>query len=167
MQLPTEIWYNVFSFLSQKSMSKFNSLLNLHNFDIEEIELLHDSNDLWFDIVRKGYIKSMKFLIKAGGININKQDNYNSTALHIASNRSYKDIVELLIKAGGININKQNNGGWTALHLASYNSHEKIVELLIKAGADINIQDNNNYTAFDWANMCSHKEIVELLEKTD
>jgi len=131
MQLPTEIWYNVFSFLSQKSMSKFNSLLNLHNFDIEEIELLHDSNDLWFDIVRKGYIKSMKFLIKAGGININKQNNGGWTALHLASYNSHEKIVELLIKAGA-DINIQDNNNYTAFDWANMCSHKEIVELLEK-----------------------------------
>lgn len=45
MNLPTELWYNTFSFLTQKSLSKFSSLWNLHNLSIKEIELIHCSLD--------------------------------------------------------------------------------------------------------------------------
>ena len=133
MDLPNELWYNVFSFLSQKSQSKFSCLLNLHNLSTEEIQLVWSSNNLWADTARKGYTKLMKLLIKNGTI-VNIQDNRGYTALHLASRYGHKDCVELLIKTDGININKQDNDNWIALHWASRYHYKKIAKLLIKAG---------------------------------
>jgi len=165
MNLPIEIWYNVFSFLSQQSQSKFSSLWNLHNLCAGEIELMWYSNDLWFDSAYKGYIKLMKLLIKVG-VNVNKQDIYlRRTALHYACFFGKKEIVEILIKAGA-NVNIQDNLDDTALHFASRFGHKEIVELLIKAGADVNIQEIDGSTALDYASNCGYKEIVELLIKS-
>jgi len=132
MNLPNELWYNTFSFLTQKSQSKFSCLLNLYNLSTEEIELIWSSSNLWFDTASKGYSKLIKLLIKAGGVNVNIQDKDNLTPLHLASNRGNKDCVELLIKAGA-NVNIQNCFDNTALHLASNRGNKDCVELLIKA----------------------------------
>jgi len=167
MNFPTELWYNVFFFLTQQSQSKFSSLWNLHSLNTLEIKLMYSSNDLWFDIARNGYIKLMKLLIKSG-TDLNIQSNYLWTALHSASYHNYKDCVELLIKAGGIDMNIQDSYGYTALHLASIRGHKDCVELLIKSdGINVNKQDNTGSTALHFARKFGHKKIIELLEKTD
>ena len=168
MNLPTELWYNIFSFLTNKSMSKFSCLLNLHNLDTKEIQLLYDSNNLWFETAQKGYIKLMKFLIKSGNVNnINKQCNYYWTALHYASNRGHKECVELLIQSGA-DVNIRDNYNATSLYYASIHKHsiyKDIIKLLIKAGADLNIQTNTGFTALHEASTYSHKDCIELLIK--
>jgi len=161
MDLPNELWYNVFSFLTQRSMSKFSCLWNLHNLSTKEIEFIHCSNDLWFDTAKKGYIKLKKFLIQ-NGANLNIQNNYSSTSLQIASIYGHKEYAELLIKAGA-DLNSQDNIGWTALHNASRNDYKEIVELLIKAGADLNIQNKYGWTAMHLASKFGHEEIIKLL----
>ena len=164
MNTPTEIWYNVFSFLTYKSQGKFSSLWNLHNFSTKEIELIHCSNNLWFNTAKNGYINLMKLLIKAGGVNINIQENDGWTALHWAIIRDRKDCVELLIKSG-INVNIQTEYGWTALHYACNYGHKDCVELLIKAGGiDVNVQDEDGDTALYLASYHGHTEIVTLLK---
>ena len=166
MDIPNELWYTVFSFLTQKSMSKFSCLLNLHNLSTKEIKLTHRSNDLWFNAARKGYTKLIKLLIKYGDVDVNKQDNRGYTALHLASLYGYKDCVELLIKSGG-NLNKQCNNDWTALHWASRYGYKDCVELLIKSGADLNKQDIYGYTSLHEASRNGHKECVKLLIKAN
>ena len=162
MDLPNEILFNVFSFLTQQSQSKFSCLWNLHNLSKEEIELIHRSNNLWFDTASKGYVKLMKLLIQIG-VNVNIQTSLGDTSLHFASSNGHKEIVEILIKTDGININKQNNDGCTALHYASHNGFEECVKLLIENGADLNIHDNNNETALHWASESYGKKCTELL----
>jgi len=165
MNLLNEIWYNVFSFLTQKSQCKFSSLWNLHNFDIEEIELMYSSNNLWYDTASKGYIKLIRLLIKFSSINVNDRDITNWTALHKTSYNGNKEIAELLIKFGA-DVNIKDNYNWTALHIASDRGHKEIVELLIKAGGiNINKQDNDGNTVLHYASNYGYKECVELLIK--
>ena len=144
MDLPNELWYNVFSLLTQQSQSKFSCLWNLHNLSTEEIELVWSSNDLWFDTAKNGYTKLMNFLIKAGA-DVNKQNYCDYTALHWSAYNNHKECVELLIKAGA-DINIQGRSGNTALHYVCIHQHsicKDIIKLLIKAGADLNIQNND------------------------
>jgi len=97
MNLANELWYNVFSFLTNKSMSKFSCLWNLYNLGTKEIELMYASDNLWVDTAEKGYIKLIRVLIKVG-VDLNIQNNTGVTALHLASIRGYKEIVKLLEK---------------------------------------------------------------------
>ena len=144
MTFPTELWFHVFSFLTQKSQAKFSCILNLYNLSTEEIQLLWSSNDLWFDCARKGYTKLIQLLIQDGA-DINGQNKYGNTALHFASYYSHKDCLETLLRAGA-GVNVQDNRGWTALYWASYYSHKDCLEALLRAGADVNIQDNLGHT---------------------
>jgi len=165
MNLPNELWYNVFYFLTQKSMSKFSCLWNLHNLSTEEIELIHRSIDLLIESAEKGYTKLIKLLIKAGSVNVNIQLYVGYTALHLASIHGRKEIVELLINAGA-DLNIQDNDGNTALYWASIRGHTECIELLIKAGSvNINIQNYYGKTALHEASRYGYKEIVELLIK--
>ena len=168
MNLPNELWYNIFSFLTQKSQSRFSSLWNLYNLDTEEIELLWSSNNLWFETASKGYTKLIRFLIKSGYVNnINKQYGDGFTALHLIISNDHKKCLELFIKSGA-DLNIQTDYGQTALHWASIHGHKEITKLLIKTGGvDLNIQNNFNETALHYASMNGHKEIVELLIKAD
>ena len=162
MNLPNELWYTVFSFLTHKSQSKFSCLWNLHNLSTEEIELMYSSINLWFDTARNGYIKLMKLLIKTGSTDLNKRDASCRIALHSANVYGHKDCIEFLIKAGA-DLNKQDIYGYTSLHEASIHGHKDCVELLIKAGAILDIQSNFGYTALHCASIHNHKEIIELL----
>ena len=56
-----------------------------------------------------------------------------NNALHWASKKGYKEIVELLI-AKGIKINQNNEKGQNALNWASSNGHIEIVQILIENG---------------------------------
>jgi len=163
MDLPNEIWYNVFSFLTQQSKSKFSSLWNLYNLSTKEIELMFTSDDLWFKAIEKGYIKLIKLLIKYGDIDVNIQDVFDERRpLHFASYDGHTEIVKLLIKAGA-DLNVQNKFGETPLHFANMDGHKDCIELLINAGADVNIQDNDGWTALHFASYSGYKDIVELL----
>ena len=80
--------------------------------------------------------KIQKLLIEKG-IDINQKSKDGSNALHLASKKCHKEIVELLIEKG-IDINQTDNDGRNALHWASFQGHSEIVKLLIAKGIDIN-----------------------------
>jgi len=163
MNFPTEIWYNVFSFLTQRSMSKFSCLLNLYNLDIEEIQLLHDSNNLWFDANTKKYKKLIEFLIKIRCMDIDAKDKEGYTILYILSQYYdiYHEIIELLLLLGA-NINIQNGGiQQTILHYVCMTQNEKNIKFLIQKGANSNIKDLLGRTPLFWA--CGNKELFEYL----
>ena len=106
--------------------------------------------------------KEIVELLIQKGADVNKENNYKSTPLHVAARwNSQKEIVELLIKAGA-DVNKENIYGSTPLHEAVVNGQE-IVELLIKASADVNKENKNKDIPIDLATYYGRKDIVLLL----
>jgi len=103
MNAPTEIWYNVFSFLTQRSQSKFSCLLNLYNLSAEELELMRpSSNDLLIESIIKGYTNLIKLLIKSDYVNVNIKDTLicGDTPLHFAALYGRPKIIKLLLENG-------------------------------------------------------------------
>src|SRR3990167_6081654 len=78
------------------------------------------------------------------GANVNQHDRDCRTALMVACENGYMDIVHLLLNRGA-NVNQQSNSGMTALMLACKNENENvdIVRLLIDRGAHVNQQSNS------------------------
>ena len=96
------------------------------------------------EAVRNNDIEQAKDLIKAGA-DLNIQDGYGRTALHIAAATNEETLHELI--SAGADLNIQDDNGCTALHMASWWNKMEVVKALIKAGADSNIQNNNKETA--------------------
>ncbi|XP_071149224.1 26S proteasome non-ATPase regulatory subunit 10-like [Mytilus edulis] len=98
-----------------------------------------------------------------GGSNFNYQDHLSGdTALHIAVNHGYTEIVKLLID-GGINLNIKKLDGETALHYAVLQRNLEITVLLIDAGIDLNARNEFDNTALHIAVDHRNTEIVKLL----
>ena len=108
-------------------------------------------------------------LLIINGVDINIQDNSNSTALHSLCDCNKNIIDDRCIKLlidNGANLNIQDIDGDTPLILISNNSNSyyNIIKLLIENGADPNIQNIvgdtalilNNYgvTTFNTVNIC-------------
>ena len=66
---------------------------------------------------------------------VNEQNEYGYTALMLACQKGYKDIVELLLQ-NKANVNFLNpKNSWTSLITASSKGYADIVKLLLKYGA--------------------------------
>jgi len=163
MDLPNEIWYNVFSFLSQRSMSKFSSLWNLHDLSEKEIELLWTSSHpcFIFDACKHGYINLVKLLIIKFGVDISVSHGFDKL-IHCASRYGHKEILEFLI-ANGADVNSYAMWKDTPLMLACVAGHKDCAELLIANGADVNIQSSGCGSALSSACVAGHKDCIELL----
>jgi hypothetical protein len=75
------------------------------------------------------------------GANLNSENKYGWTPLHIATLVGQEKIVKLLIE-NGANLNSQNYFG-TPLHYAAFHGKDEIVKLIVENGANLN---NENMT---------------------
>ena len=62
---------------------------------------------------------------------VNQNDTLGKTALSLAAQNGYTEIVELLLKAGA-NAEVQDNDGGTPMHRAAWGGHVGAIELLRK-----------------------------------
>ena len=107
---------------------------------------------------RDGYKEIVELLI-AEGANVNANNQYGYTPLHLATT---KEVAALLI-SNGADVNAKIDEGWTSLHSAVANGHKEVVEVLIAKGADVNAKDDDGDTPLLYA--YSHWEIANLLRK--
>jgi hypothetical protein len=85
-----------------------------------------------------------------------------STALFLAAEDGFDEIVGLLVNAGA-DVNATGNQGATPLLVASRYGRVKAVETLIAAGANVNASTATGWTALHHASKGGHKAVVELL----
>ena len=90
---------------------------------------------------------------------INSQDEYGHTHLHLAVDRGELGFVEALIEAGA-DVNARSKHDYTPLHFAR---NKKIAKALTKAGADVNARGLHGYTPLHFAIFRGRKEVVDAL----
>jgi ankyrin repeat protein len=72
------------------------------------------------------------------GLNVNVQNKYGHTLLHIASMEGSVDVVQLLLREGALLEVKDDNGD-TALYHAAGTDRFEVAKILLEAGADPNV----------------------------
>lgn len=85
-------------------------------------------------VVQKS-LKLAKLLLEAGA-NVNFQDSFGNTALHLACENNNIDVIKFLVE-NNCNLNIPNSGNKTALDIASKNNHFDIVNFLFECGCFI------------------------------
>ena len=96
------------------------------------------------------------------------QTNDGNTALHLASNKGDKRIVQLLLRNGAYpNITNQQvrremtDQGRSALHLAVESGSYETTQVSLNCGANANLKDHNGLLPVD---LCTSSDIQDLLE---
>jgi ankyrin repeat protein len=121
--------------------------------------------------VKKSNLEDVKRLI-ADGTNVNIEDYYGASPLHIAANNGHAEIAALLVNAGadieagaqGYPDNRYFDA--TPLIVAAQQGHSKVAEVLIHAGADVNAKSldiQDTFSAIQFAAIDGHTEVVRLL----
>ncbi|XP_078093347.1 inversin isoform X2 [Mustelus asterias] len=106
-------------------------------------------------------------LIKAG-VNVNKADRSQRTALHLAAQKGNYRFMKLLLSRHA-NWMQKDLEEMTPLHLATRHKSPKCLALLLKfmAPGEVDTQDKNKQTALHWSAYYNHPEHVKLLIKHD
>ena len=94
-----------------------------------------------------GNLDAIEQHIKAGS-DLDKKDDYGSTALITAAVFGKTEVALALIE-GGADVNLQNNDGSTPLYCAAFFCRTEIVQALLVKGADKNIMNNFGSTALE------------------
>jgi len=105
-------------------------------------------NDLFSqfeDIVYNNDFDAFKALLEEGA-DLNLQNKYGWTLLHITIRRDRQEMVALLLEKGA-DINKVDDVGWTPLMEAIMDDMTTLVKTLLDAGADTTIANQRGATA--------------------
>ena len=113
------------------------------------------------------HIEVVKAILNSELVDVNVQDSeLKSTALHLAAEEGFSEIVALLL-ASNTDPNICDRNGRTAIMDASANGHSGIVEDLLEAGADPNIAEGTvGGTAIYAASANGHANIVSILVRS-
>ena len=95
------------------------------------------------------------------GIDVNTEDSFKQTSLHLASKNGHLEVVDLLLQQKRIDVNHQDDKKMTALHYSALFANDTdITELLLQNGAHVNCRDNQELTPL---HRTSNKDVVMLL----
>ena len=109
--------------------------------------------------VRSGAPKTVAFLLKQPGIQIDATNTADETALMLAANANDLASANLLIEAGA-SVNRPN---WTPLHYAASKGHTEMMRLLIDNDAYIDSESPNGTTPLMMAAYYATPKAVKLM----
>jgi ankyrin repeat protein len=109
--------------------------------------------------VRSGAPKTVAFLLKQPGIQIDANNAADETALMLAANANDLASANLLIEAGA-SVNRPN---WTPLHYAASKGHTEMMRLLIDNDAYIDSESPNGTTPLMMAAYYATPKAVKLM----
>jgi ankyrin repeat protein len=113
------------------------------------------------------------------GVDVNQQDAFGQTALHVAVNANSDECINALLSTKKLLLNKVNDKGETPLSLSISNSNVKIAKMLIEAGADPTLQNpstgfnclhvamNSNNPSFDMIRFLTEFDSSMLFAKSN
>lgn len=104
-----------------------------------------DLFELFEELVYHDNLEGFKALIDAG-CDVNLQNKYGWTLLHIAIRRNRKAMVEYLLDKGA-DINRVDGVGWTPLMESIMDDMPELCKLLLDRGADTTIANERGATA--------------------
>ncbi|NPA65781.1 MAG: ankyrin repeat domain-containing protein [Epsilonproteobacteria bacterium] len=78
---------------------------------------------------------------------VNIQEKYGWTPLHLAIRRGRMEMVKFLIEERDADINIQDKAGWTPLMEAIMDDYAEIAKYLVEKGADLSIANERGATA--------------------
>jgi ankyrin repeat protein len=104
----------------------------------------------------------VRLLVEKGG-DLNARDSWGRTALHVAAEEGFMDLIECLPECEASKIDSESGGFYSPLELAMMHGHEGVVRVLLERG------DANTHTVFKeqivltWAAEKGFIELVRLM----
>ncbi|MFT4553581.1 MAG: hypothetical protein ACI9S8_002222 [Chlamydiales bacterium] len=118
-------------------------------------------NPLLFIAAKSGDEAKVKSLL-AEGVDVNRQNSKDVTALYISAQNGHSAIADRLLDQGA-SVNREHRDGMTPLYIATQNNHESMVTKLLHHRADVNRADPRGDTPLHIAAFNRHGFIAESL----
>lgn len=118
---------------------------------------------LHYIVDREDAADVLKYLINMG-INVNEQDLWGQTVLHLAVMKNNKKLVEAVVDLGA-DVNMKDSVKKQPIHIAAENGWDCVLELLIQKGADINAEDIYQSTPLHFAAWNNKSSVAYILFK--
>ncbi len=112
--------------------------------------------------IDQGHLSIAEYLIREAKADVNKAQEANHSALHLAAINGSTDMVNLLLNEG-VPIEAKGFDGRTALHEASRHCRLSTVECLVRRGACVNQRSDSGWTPLHDAGYKGHAAIYTLL----
>jgi ankyrin repeat protein len=96
------------------------------------------------------------------GADVNAEDRYGNTPLHLACTNGIVQVVVELLQHGS-DVDAKDNGDWTPLHYACYKGHVVVVQALLSRGANTELKDREGDTPLHMASLTDHLAVVKVL----
>ncbi|KAL0253214.1 hypothetical protein SLS55_010186 [Diplodia seriata] len=121
--------------------------------------------------LERNYMEVQELL--QNGADVNGRAGYYGTALHVASDHGFENIVQLLLDHGAdVNsegyfpspyIRTHREEGVTPLYIASCKGYENVVNILVDKGANVNAEGGHHGSALRAASSEGHEKVVDIL----
>ncbi|KAI5840304.1 ankyrin repeat-containing domain protein, partial [Morchella snyderi] len=111
---------------------------------------------------QKSVLVLEKILSLGAEADINAQESFNLTPLHIASIEGYYGCVAALLRSGAL-VDAQTREGNTALHVALMAESGAAIQTLVDGKADPNIFNNAGYTPLSLAAYFGYTRYVLMM----
>jgi ankyrin repeat protein len=132
---------------SKLSLSEF---IELHEQSLIKLSFFKEDFNLLKNAIKDNDEKKVKFLIEQNKFLCQMYDDFNQTALHVASKRKRGEIIKIILKYGA-KIDVKDCVGRTALHYAClYNNLENVEILLFELASPL-IKDHYNKQPGDYS----------------
>jgi len=122
-----------------------------------------DDRALFLTATEFGQAETLKSLFLHRELNADEElDAKKRTALHIAAEKGFSDIIELLLERGA-NAHSLDCKGRTPLHHAAEAKDSRCISLLLEHGCDAAQVDHQGLTVWHLAALCDNIEALEIL----
>ena len=109
-------------------------------------------------------LELIELLLKAGAkVNVTG-GYYNTTPLHVATEKNQVPVARRLLEAGA-SITAKDSNGWTPFLNAALRSGVEMLQLLLDAGSDIKAVDHERRNAYDLASKWGKRESADFLKR--
>jgi ankyrin repeat protein len=155
------------------SLTPFQYALNSGTSEIVRILLklparksAYSNKELFHMGVKSGRVEMVRLILEMVKPEINAEDDVTErTALQIAADKGFDEIVCALLEQQNIRVNTADSSGFTALHRAADKDHPEVICLLLNKGATLDISNKNGDTPLHWAaGSNSYEAALQLLK---
>ena len=146
LEKKNDLGYTPFQWAAMKASWNVAGYLMDHGADVKDIA--PDGGSVLHRIAHYHAPEMMQKAISKGA-EVDLQNRWGRTPLHVAARRGCVEVAGVLLKHGA-KVNAVTREGWTPLHVARKSGHADMVKFLLSRGADPEIKDSSGKTASEY-----------------